>query len=790
MFLNIIRVIIRNIHKHKFFTFINISGLTLGFAAFITISLFINYEYSWDTFNEKYNRIYRVNQRVNDKDDVWQQVPPAVSQAIRKYPEIEQSILVREGWGEYLSGNGKDYFLQNDGYYASSDFFSVFTVVFIYGNANTALEQPNSIALSEKLALKIFGDKNPVGKTITLEKIHPLKVTAVYKDFPKNSHIQPEYITEWSVFETFKKWKDVKSDWYSSAFRCYVLVKPGANIEALNKKVACVYEENKIDKIRLKPYLVHMSKLYLAPSEQNDYMSAIITYCFIAILILLLSAINYINHTTAYSTMRAKEIAVRKVSGSNKVTLVVQFLSESIVSSVVACILALTLVSLILPFFNQMVDRQLDLYFKGAGTYYVVLGCITLAVGLLSGLYPALFMSSVQSVNLLRGEVFNIKGIKGGIRKALVTFQFAASIITIIITLFMNRQINFTMHKDLGFKQENLLFVGFGNARDSVSFEDVKNRPLKYPYITDVALSENIPFLGSDGRLVSWEGCQADEKEDLRYNFVSHSFIKTFGLTIVKGRGFSEDMISDAGKSCIINEAACKRFGWKDPIGKFVEHKLTGKRWQVIGVVKDYHLYSVHSKIVPAMLELDPFVQKKNWMVITARVSSNQMSKARTVMQQEIAACFPNNPFEVREFAETYKEDGIFKTYRIIRNTFLLFAVVNICLTIFGLFGLVSFSIQRRTKEIGIRKINGSSVWNIYFMLNKEYSVLILFSTFLAWPFGYYFYSFTPFAYKAAMSPWDFIVPTLVVFFISLLTTGYYTYKAASRNPIEALRYE
>jgi putative ABC transport system permease protein len=790
MFFNIIRVIFRNIQKHRFFTFINISGLTLGFAAFITISLFINYEFNWDTHNEKYNRIYRVQQTVNSSNESWSQVPPAVSQALKKYPEIEQSILIREGWGEYLSANGTDYFIQNDGYYASSDFFSVFTVDFIRGNAKTALEEPNAIALSETTAHKFFGDSNPMGKTLMLEKHYPLKVSAVYKDFPRNSHIQPEYLTEWGVFETFKNWKSVKEDWYSNAFRCYIVVKAGINVASLNKKIEGIYAQNKIDKVNLKPYIWPLSKVYLSPNGIDDYLAAIMTYCFIAVLILLLASINYINHTTAYATLRAKEIAVRKVSGSNKTLLVVQFLAESVISSIIACFLALVVVSLILPFFNQMIDRQLELYFQGAGTYYVALGCVTLLVGVLSGLYPAFFMSSVQSLSLLKGDVFKVRGVKGGIRKALVTFQFAASIIMLILTLFMNRQIVFTMHKDLGFAKDNLLFVDFGNAKDSISYDGIKNRLAKYPFITDVSLSENIPFKGSDGKIINWEGAQPNEKEDLRYNFVSHSFIKTFGLTIVKGRGFSEDTPSDIGKSCIINETAWKRFGWKNPIGKYVESKVSGKKWLVVGVVKDYHLYSVHNKIPPCMMELDAFSTKKGWMTITVRILPGQTQQAKAALKREIEACFPGSPFEVQDFSQNYKQDGIFKTYGIIKNTFLLFAIINICLTIFGLFGLVSFSIQCRTKEIGIRKINGSSVWSIFLMLNKDYSVLILFSVLLAWPFAYYFYFFTPFAYKAAINPVDFIVPTLIVFLISLLTTGYYTFKAATRNPIEALRYE
>jgi putative ABC transport system permease protein len=770
----------------------NIAGLTIGFTAFVLISLFIYCEFHWDAHNENYERIFRVQQYINTKGDIWTQVPPAMPQALKnKFPELEQSILVREAWGEYLSVNGGSVtFFDNDGYYADQNIFSVFTVDIISGSAINALTEPNSITLSEKLAKKLFGDADPLGKIITVDKVHALKVTAVYKDFPRNSHILPSYISSLGAFKTIRNWHNFLTTWESNSFRCYVLTKPGTDIEALDKKIAGIYPDNHPRKKDFKPYLRPLSRLVISPTGNDDYLRAIYTYCIIAIFILILAAINYINHTTAYATIRAKEIAVRKVNGSNRFLLMVQFLSESVLFAVISFVIALVLVTFILPFFNQLVDRQMVLDFNGAGTYFFVLFCIVILVGLLSGLYPAFFMSSSKSISLLKGDIFKAKHVRGGIRKVLVTLQFYVSIALIIMTIFMTRQINFSMNKDIGFNQDNLLIAQFKNVKDSVSFENIKDKFLKYPIILDAAVSENIPFWGSDGMVTSWEGAQAGEKEDIRYNLVDYNYIKTVGLKIIDGREFSVDMPSDYNNSCIINETAWKRFGWKDPIGKYIEKGDNTKKWIVIGVVKDFHMYSIHMKIPPLLMELDAYDKIKSWMTFSFRIQPGTEKMAKAILEKEIAGIFPNDPFEVQAFKEYKNTDQTFKNYTIIRNTFLLFAMIIIFQTIFGLFGLVSFAIQRRTKEIGIRKINGSSVWSIFYMLNKEYSYLILIATLIALPLGHYSYYVMPFPYKFHIVGWEYALATAIVFVISLLTTGYYTYRAATRNPIESLRYE
>ena len=785
MFKSIIRIIGRNLRKHRSFTTINILGLTIGFSAFILISLFIKYEFSWDKHNINYDRIYRVQQVINNQGDIWTQVPAAFPSAIKnKFPEIEQSILFRETWGGYLSKNNVTQFSENNGIYADQDFLSVFTIHFLEGNAQTALTEPNSIVLSKKTAEKLFGNESALGKSVFLDKVNPLKVTGIIKELPKNSHISISYIISLNSFENIQGWKGFRDNWGSNSFRCYILVKPGANIAALNKKIANVYKDNN-QETEFKPYLQSLSKLYLNPVGRNDYMVAIVIYCIIAAFILILASINYINHTTAHTAVRAKEIAIRKVNGSSRSVLVVQLLAESVVTSLIAIVISIALVSMIIPLFNRMIDRDIVLFYPGAGSYFIFLFGLAVMIGLLSGIYPALFMTSVKSVALLKGEVFKITHVKGGLKKVLVTFQFVISIVLVINTIFMSRQINYTMNKDLGFKQHNLLFTAFKTVKDTLAFTDIKSRFAQYPEITEVTISRNIPFYGSDGKLLTWEGSQTDEKEDVRYNQVDYNYGKTLGLTIIKGRDFSPDLAGDAGKACIINETAMKRFGWKDPIGKTVDNN-----WHVIGVVKDFHLYSIHEKIPPLLLDASTYTKTAGWFVLSFRIKNGFLKKSKKIISSELESLLPNEPFDVKEFDSFYKTDSTFKTYYEIRSTFLFFAIITIFLTIFGLLGLVSYTIQRRTKEIGVRKIIGSSVAEIFVMLNKEYSLLILVASALAVPLALYAYHKLPFAYVYGMSGMEFILAAGALFIISLLTTGYYTIKAAMRNPVEALRYE
>jgi putative ABC transport system permease protein len=437
----------------------------------------------------------------------------------------------------------------------------------------------------------------------------------------------------------------------------------------------------------------------------------------------------------------------------------------------------------LLPAFNLFIDKHLILFFPGCGLFFIKTIAVSLVVGLIAGIYPSLFMASINTNLLLKAQLFH--STRSVLRKCLVTFQFMISLFLIITSIIVAQQLNFMLTKDLGFNKEDILFAHIFSSNKSGSFEDFRTRILEHPEVLDACVSDNIPFNWSDGAVVSWEGGSPGEKVDVRTNKVSYDFIRVFGMKITEGRDFTRSLPTDSGKSCIINETAVKTFGWGNPIGKTIGEG----RWRVVGVVKDFHPYSVHEKIPPYLLELNPG-NMQTTLFFTFKAAPGKLQEAKKILANELSQVFPNDPFEIKSMANQFSYEGTFKTYKTIRNTFFFFTILTILLTIFGLLGLVSFSTQRRLKEIGIRKINGSTVWNIFLLLNKEFMILIA----VAAPFSIcsviYLYRFLPFVYRYGLHPALFIYATLAIILVSLITTSYFTLKAARQNPSETLRYE
>ena len=565
-----------------------------------------------------------------------------------------------------------------------------------------------------------------------------------------------------------------------------MLLKKNTNPKLIDNKIANIINDNTHDPVKTKLYLNPLSKLYIMPEDKNDFLVVIGIYGMVAIFILLLASFNYINLSTANSSLRAKEIGIRKVSGSGKAQLISQFLCESLAIAFIAIILAFFLSELTLPLFNKTVDRELTLSYIKDWKFVLKMISITLLVGLISGIYPAILISSHNISDLFRNNIFKRKHENINIKKILVTAQFIIAVFLIINSIAMSRQISFMMNKDLGFDKENLLFARIKSPQQKLNFEDIRNRLLKHPEIIDACISENIPFNGSDGFDPDWEGSPSDERINCRYNTVSYDFDNTFKLEVILGRDFSRDYKMDAGKSCLINETAWKRFGWKDPIGK----RLSNSRFQVIGVVKDFHLYSIHEKIPPLVIELNNSLIEGSW-IYSFRVVPGKLKIAEKIINEELESYFPTDPFDLYIFSEFFKKDGTFKIYNSINVTFIFFAILTVLLSIIGLLGLVSFTAKRKTKEIGIRKVHGSSIAEIFLKLTSEYIILVFIAALIACPASYYFFQKTlPTAYKAAMQLWEFIAATSIVLLITILATSFNSIKAAFTNPVEALRYE
>ena len=564
----------------------------------------------------------------------------------------------------------------------------------------------------------------------------------------------------------------------------FTLLRPDVDYKLLEQKIKPVFagfRGAEFEELQLCP----MNLLYLDFNGNGHYYVVLLLYGLIGLFILMMSAFNYINLTTANASTRGKEVAVKKVSGSTRLTLLVQFLGETMLIALLALGLGFLLVVLFLPVFAGIVGRQLDFGFSGHWPFIGLTILISLGVGFLSGIYPAVFLSSNKIVSLFKGELFGKGREKFSLKKALVTSQFAISVFLILITLSLSLQIRHLAQKDLGFNKENMLYTKMTVSKSGTNFSQLRDRLLQHPEIIDASMSKHIPFVSFGGGMNNWEGADQDEKINCRFNDVGYDYVRNMGISLIAGRDFSRSFPGDAGKACLINETAAQCFGWDDPIGK----RLNNNRLTVVGIVKNYIYKDMHNGIEPSILVLAPEEITGTW-TFAFRVDPPSYQEAKTILAREFEAAFPNDPFEFNDLPMAFANENSFKIYHAVNRTILFFTVFNIFLAMIGLLGLVSFTVFRRTKEIGVRKINGSTSVNIFYLLSREYFVLLFFALLVAIPAAWWVYEWIPGANKLHVQPWVFGLGAGILFVIILLTTSYQTIKAATRNPVEALRYE
>ena len=785
----IFKISVRNVLKHKTYSLIKVLGLALGFSAFILIGLFVQYELSWDKVNTKYDRIFRIQRHYSktlyamDGNDISPHTSAITAQLLEKqFPEFEKISVTRENGGKFLASVTDKQIYDEKGIYADSCFFDIFTYQFQEGTSKGALIEPFTIFLSRTMANKLFPNEIAIGKTVTLEKKLDFKVTGVYTDLLENSTMRPTYIISYSSLAQTEKLT------LSNIGLCncmtYALLKPGIDSKYLESKIKNIlsgFNGFEYEELQLCP----MKKLHLNPFGRNDYIIILMLYGLIGLFILLMSSFNYINLTTANAATRGKEVAVNKVNGSKRGMLIVQFLGETISISILALVLAFLLTKVFLPIFADIVDKNLSLNLIHDWKFIGTTILISLGVGLLSGIYPALFLSSLKIVSLFKGELFSKQRKKFSIKKALITFQFAISVFLILITLSFSMQIKYLTNKNLGFSKENMLYTRISVSRSGSNFGQLCSQILQHPEIVNASMSKHIPFVSFGGGMTNWEGGGVDEKISCRFNEVSYNFVKNMGISLMTGRDFSHNFPADLGKSCLINETAAQAFGWDNPIGK----RINNNQLTIVGVLKNYVYKDLHNGIEPAILTLAPEEISGDW-TFAFRINPANQKKARAILTSTFEKNFPNDPFEFHDLPSAFNNEYSFKIYHSINSTILFFTVFSIFLSIIGLFALVSFTVVRRTKEIGIRKINGSSSLGIFYLLSREYFVLLFFSLLIAYPTAWWVYEHIPSANKWHIQPWIFILGAVIISFIILITTSFQTIKAATRNPVESLRYE
>ena len=596
--------------------------------------------------------------------------------------------------------------------------------------------------------------------------------------------MRPPYLISLSTYETIVARKGFRDDWTYIDKDNYVLLKKGADPKLLDAKIKDAFKNVK-NYEKSSPYLHPLSEHHLSPNNQYDALIGLSILSLAGFLVLLLSCVNYVNLSLANSTRKTREIGIKKVVGFPKKAIAAQFITETLILTSLAMIIGLFLSQAVSPLMSTILQNDVEYHIFENGPLLLIVFLSALLAGLLSGLYPSIVLSAYNPVKVLKGKLFEGTGRSVNLRKVLTATQFSISLFMLIVSFILYQHVNFILNKKLGFDDKNILFTEV-NAWENINFETIRQRLLQHPEIADATFSNTIPFQGNIGGYVSWEGAAPDQKEMVSRNYVNYDFIPTYNLKMVYGRNFSKEYPSD-NKGCIINETALKVFGWKDPIGKQVF--LYGQGYPVIGVVKDFHPFSVHNPIPTYVMFLLPN-EVSGARLLTIRFTSGNGQAAARLATTELEAFFPNDPFEFKDFKTIFFLDMAISFWQTMKRLFSFFAVVTLLISSMGLFGLILFTTKQRTKEIGIRKVLGSSVVSIYRQLSAEVLGLLGFAMLVACPAAWFIYRTMPGAYKEPLTVTVFLLAILLITVVAFLTISYHVLKVALRNPVEALRYE
>lgn len=769
----------RNIRRRKMLSLIQIMCLSIGLAAFILVARYVDYEKDYDKFNVNFERLYRIqSHKIGDRlDDGRETVVPMAKYMRDNLPEVENAIVTNEVWNEYLSSDAEHTFNEQKGFIAPSEIFELFSFELVRGSKSDVLDDPNSIVLSEKMAEKYFPGQDAMGKIIYDGQKQELLVTGIMKDIPEQSTIDASYFRSNATLL-----KNLNENWYNTSYECYVLLKENVSHQSVSSKIESVLNTHDKNAKRVL-YLHPLSKLHLNETVRDDKGSIIFFFSFIGILTLLLACVSFMNLTTSFSTLRSVEIGIRKVSGSNKNIIRLQFLAEAIVIAFIALILAVFIAYLILPLFNTVVNRNIDLQLHRSPLFLLFLLATVLVTGFIGGIYPALIISGFKPVAVLKGNNPFKKGKVTGLN-AMVYLQFILSVVLITSSLWMYKQVGFLKNKDLGFKKENLLHCKLPGIDTNVSYDQVRQRILENSAIEDMSISINSPLHSNWGTRLYYEGGPKDDFTFARWNRACSNYLNTMSMEVVRGRNFSPEFSADS-KICLINETAVKQFGWDDPIGKWIDD---GTRYTVVGVIKDFNIQDVHNPIIPYMLLYRDGGFKNN-NDLTFKVNPDNIESGLAHINSVLRQSFPNILFEVNTY-DAGTERVALKVWTSAKNTFAFFTVLAVLIASMGLFGLVVFASKRRIKEIGIRKVQGARTEQILPLITKQFLYLVLAANIIAYPLSRVLESITPGHYKYHFTIGDLLIVLAISVFVTFIASGFQALKASKLNPVDALRYE
>lgn len=807
MLRNYFKTAFRNLLKNKGYSAINIIGLATGIATCLLIIFYVSNELSYDFYNKKVNDIYRINADLQFGGHHWNsaQTPDPLGSALKsEFPQVKQYVRLRDHGG-LLVKKGNQNIQEDKVILADSTLFDVFTLPMIDGDPHTALVNPNSVVITESTAKKYFNSTNVVGKSLTIYDTAQYKITGVIEDIPKESHFHYDFFV--SMYGQLAPYE--MNQWTSNNFNTYIVLDKGSDPNKLNsvlndfvmKNVAPFFkswnltpEEFKKQGNYLHYDLMPLSRIHLYSQkdgelEANGNIQYVYIFSIIALFILLIACVNFMNLSTARSSGRAKEVGVRKVLGSLRKNLIAQFLAESLLISFIAMLLALAIAALLLPYFNTLSGKELTLQAFFAPWLLPSLLLLVLIVGLLAGIYPAFYLSAFKPVSVLKGKVAT--GFKTGwLRSGLVVFQFAISILLIIGTLVIYSQLNFIHNKDIGYDREQVLIIKNTDALGS-SAKVFKDEVLKLSGVQNATMTGYLPTAGwrSDSPLFPTPTTDTKNAVSAQIWRIDENYIPTLGMKMRQGRNFSKDFPTDSS-GIIINEAFAKQMGFSDALNKplYLITDLEGKnfmKYHVIGVVKNFNFNSLHEQVTPLVFFLSPQMGS-----VAFRINPAHTDKLIASIEQIYKKTAPGQPFKYSfmdaDYNKTYQAEQKMGCLSI---TFSFLAILIACL---GLFGLITFAASQRRKEIGIRKVLGASVADVTSMLSKDFLKLVLIAALIAFPVGWWAMNkwLQSFAYRVDINWWIFLVAGAAAIMIALITVSFQSIKAAVANPVESLRSE
>lgn len=784
MLRNYFKSAIRHLIRHKTFTFINLLGLTVGLSTSLFILLWIQDEVTYDRFNRDIDRIYEIfeNQTYSDnKIYTFSATPSPLAASLQaEYPEIE--LAARVDWGGRSLFRYEDNTFYAEGNFADSTMLQIFTFNWLEGNPDNPLPDHSCIVINSSLAQKLFGDEKALNKVIKFRNQEDLRVSGVYEDLPSNSSFKFEYIAPFYIYERDNPWLD---SWGNNSLRTYLKLNKNADYHDLDKKIID-YVKTKNEGSYVTLFLHSYKDLHLYSNfEKGKLKGGRISYVkafgYVAIFILIIACINFMNLTTARSAIRSREVGIRKVVGANRSSLVNQFMGESFLITFIALVISVLLVILLLPVFNNITDKKVLLDFTNY-QFWIGFLIILIVTGTLSGSYPAFFLAAFKPVSIIKNQGSGkLKGTR--LRKVLVVIQFSLSVILIVSALIIYKQLKYLQNKNLGFDKENVLYF-YNTMGINENFEGFRNDALSQPFISAIGKGNHLPYqVGSSSWGIIWDGKQEDTDVLFQTFQTDYDMIEMLGFDLIDGRYFSRDHATDSS-NYIINEAAARSMGMDNPVGQNLE--CWGKKGQIIGVVKDFHSRSLYSPIEPLIFILNP----DNTWITFIRIEPGQTKKAISYLEGLYKQYDPDFPFEYHFLDKSYEE--LYNTVTTIGKLADYFTGIAIFIACLGLFGLASFTVEQRSKEISIRKVFGASVSRLVTLLTMDFTWLILMAILLGSPIAWYFMNkfLSGYAYHTNIGIYVFFITACTILILALITIAYQSIRASLANPAESLRNE